>query len=244
MIDRIALVTDFGGSGPYLGQMKLRLSGLVPHIPVIDLISDLEPFRPDLAAYFLPALTRDMPAGTLYLCVVDPGVGGARGALAVEADGGWYVGPDNGLLASVARRANHVRILRIDWRPDKLSDSFHGRDLFAPVAAMLCDGNYPRHTEIDSSEIAGSDWPDELNRIIYADHYGNLVTGIRAVRLDRQRRIRAGDRQIAYARTFCEVPPGRAFWYENSFGLVELAINQGDARGALGLEIGDWIERS
>ena len=242
MTDRIALVTDFGGSGPYVGQMKLRLSGLAPRIPVIDLISDLQPFRPDLAAYLLPALSVEMPAGTLYLCVVDPGVGGARGALAVDVDGDWYVGPDNGLLAPVIRRANHVRILRIDWRPEKLSDSFHGRDLFAPVAAMLCDGSYPNHTEIDSGEIAGSDWPDELAKIIYADNYGNLVTGIRASGLDRRLRLQVRGREIDYARTFCEVPPGQAFWYENSFGLVELAVNQGDARIAVGLGIGDPVE--
>ena len=105
MIDRIALVTDFGPGGPYVGQLKLRLSELVPGIPVIDLVSDLTPFRSDLAAYFLPALVRDIPNSTLYLCVVDPGVGGERAALAVLADGNWYVGPDNGLLAVVARRA-------------------------------------------------------------------------------------------------------------------------------------------
>jgi len=95
----IALVTDFGGASPYLGQMQLRLSGLLPRLPVIDLVSDLAPSRSDLAAYFLPALVRNMPARTLYLCVVDPGVGGERSALAVEADEDWYVGPDNGLPA-------------------------------------------------------------------------------------------------------------------------------------------------
>ncbi|WP_089729710.1 SAM hydrolase/SAM-dependent halogenase family protein [Candidatus Thiosymbion oneisti] len=243
-IDRIALVTDFGVGSPYVGQMKLRLSGLLPQVPVIDLISDLAPFRADLAAYLLPALVRDMPARTLYLCVVDPGVGGERSALAIEADGDWYVGPDNGLLALVARRADRVRVLRVDWRPEVLSASFHGRDLFAPIAASLCDGKLPRYIELDGGLLIGNDWPNALAKVVYADIYGNLITGIQAADLDRDARLRVGGRDITYARTFCAVPPGQAFWYEDAFGLVELAVNQGDAHRTLGLDLGARIELS
>lgn len=241
MIDRIALVTDFGPGGPYVGQMKLRLSELVPPILVADLVSDLTRFRPDLAAYLLPPLARDVPAGTLYLCVVDPGVGGERAALAVEADGCWYVGPDNGLLAMVVRRAMRVRVLQVDWRPERLSDSFHGRDLFAPVAAMLCRGQLPARSEMNPKLMVGSDWPDELSRILYEDPYGSLMTGCRAASLERGAVIEARGRELRHARTFCEVPPGTAFWSENSFGLVELAVNQGRATLALGLGPGDPV---
>jgi len=240
-IERIALVTDFGGTGPYMGQMRLRLSGLLPRIPIFDLVSDLAPFRPDLTAYFLPALVRDMPPRTLYLCVVDPGVGGERAALAVEADGDWYVGPDNGLLALVTQRAGRVRVLRVDWRPQVLSPSFHGRDLFAPVAAMLCKGKKPDGTELGLDALIGNDWPQGLAKVIYVDGYGNLITGIQAYDLDRDIGLQVGEWEIPYARTFCAVPPGQAFWYENSFGLVELAVNQGDAHRALGLDLGDRI---
>jgi len=244
-IDRIALVMDFGGTSPYLGQMQLRLSELLPRFPVIDLVSDLAPFRADLAAYFLPALVRDMPARTLYLCVVDPGVGGERSALAIEADGDWYVGPDNGLLALVTRRAGKARVLRVDWRPEVLSPSFHGRDLFAPVAAMLCTGSgVPRCTELDKATLIGNDWPHQLAKVIYVDGYGNLVTGMQASDLAKDSRVRVDGREIAYARTFCSVPPGQAFWYENSFGLVELAINQGNAHHLLGLDPGAQVEIS
>jgi S-adenosylmethionine hydrolase len=242
MIDRIALVTDFGGSGPYVGQLRLILSALLPRIPVVELISDLVPFRPDLAAYVLPALARDMPARTLYLCVVDPGVGGDRAAIAVLADGNWYVGPDNGLLALVARRAKEVRALRVSWRPERLSPSFHGRDLFAPIAALLCDGTVPQSEEVDCSFVVGGGWPNELPRLVYADAYGNLMTGLRASSLNRGAVVRAGGRALGFARTFCEVPPGEAFWYENAFGLVELAVNQGRADRALGLRPGDPIQ--
>ena len=241
MINRIALVTDFGLGGPYVGQMQLRLAELVPAIRVLDLISDLPPFRPDLSAYFIPALVRDMPDGTLYLCVVDPGVGGGRGALVIKADGCWYVGPDNGLMAAVAQRGKDVQVLRVDWRPEHMSDSFHGRDLFAPIAAMLCDGKIPPCTDIEPEQMVGGDWPCDLLRIVYVDHYGNLMTGLRAAALDREAILDAGGRKLGFVRTFCEGPPGTAFWYENSFGLVELAVNQGSAGRDLRLAVGDPI---
>jgi len=242
MLDRIALVTDFGSRSPYVGQMRLRLDALLPRVPVIELESDLAPFRPDLAAYFLPALARDMPARTLYVSVVDPGVGSERAVLAVEADGDWYLGPDNGLLALVARRARRVRILRVDWRPERLSASFHGRDLFCPIAAKLVEQESLEWAPLDRGDMLGSDWPEELSKVIYADNYGNLITGIRAACLDESARMIVAGREVRCARTFCEVPAGQAFWYENCFGLVELAVNQGNARLALGLEVGDEVE--
>lgn len=240
-VRRIALVTDFGGDGPYVGQMKLRLVGLVPELPVVDLVSDLPPFRPDLAAYLLPALVRGMPSGTLYLCVVDPGVGGDRLALALEADGNWFVGPDNGLFALLTRRSADPCLRRVDWRPERLSDSFHGRDLFAPIAAMLAGGTLPDSMEIEPVAMQGTGWPDDLPRVVYTDRYGNLMTGMRASGTVREAVLGAGGHRLGFARTFCEVTPGTAFWYENSLGLVELAVNQGRADRILGLGPGDPI---
>lgn len=242
LMRRIALLTDFGAAGPYVGQVKLRLSELAPDVPVVDLVSDLPPFRPDLAAYLLPALARGMPTATLYLCVVDPGVGGGRLALDLEAGGNRFVGPDNGLLAIVARHAAAPTLRRLDWRPPSLSESFHGRDLFAPVAAMLCRGEQPPSTPMETAAMRGMDWADELPRILYRDVYGNLVTGLRARGLPRGLVILAGGQRLGFARTFCEVPSGAAFWYENSLGLVELAVNRGRADRLLGLETGDAVE--
>jgi S-adenosyl-L-methionine hydrolase (adenosine-forming) len=237
----IALVTDFGDQGPYVGQMELCLTGRAPQAQVTRLISDLPPFRPDLAAYLLPALARDVTGPMLYLCVVDPGVGGERGVLAVEADGSWFVGPDNGLLALVVRRAAQRRVLRVTWRPRQMSASFHGRDLFAPVAAMLFNGERVDGAEIDVGEMAGKDSPQDRPCIIYGDRYGNLLTGLRGDQLDRRTTIQAGPSALRFARTFCEVPSGTAFWYEDAFGLVELAVNQGRADQLLGLRPGDGI---
>jgi S-adenosylmethionine hydrolase len=240
-IQRIALVTDFGGAGPYLGQMQLVLAGLAPRIPVAGLISDLAPFRPDLAAYLLPGLARDLPPGTLYLCVVDPGVGSDRGVIAVEADDCWYLGPDNGLLSIVERRARQSRVLRVDWRPKNMSNSFHGRDLFAPVAATLCRGDMSGTVPLQPSSMVGADWPSDLCKVVYVDDYGNLITGVRACSLNQGAYVRAAGLEIGFARTFCEVRPGQVFWYENALGLVELAVNQGRADRTLGKRPGDEI---
>jgi len=237
---QIALITDFG-AGPYIGQVRLCLGGLVPGVPVVDLVSDLPPFRPDLAAYLVPALARDLPDGLVYLCVVDPGVGGERAALALGVGKDWYVGPDNGLLALVARRAQGPCLLRVAWRPQRLSMSFHGRDLFAPLAAVLCQGQVPDSAPLPLAEMIGADWPDEQARVIYVDRYGNLITGLRSDQIDPASALHAGGQVLQFAPTFCAVPAGTAFWYANAFGLVELAVNQGRADRRLGLGAGDPV---
>ena len=242
-IERIALVTDFG-AGIYVGQLMARLSSLLPGLPLIDLVHDLPPFRPDLAAYLLPALVRDLPAATLYLCVVDPGVGGDRLGLVLEAGDDLFIAPDNGLLSQVARRCERPRPRRIDWRPPWVSQSFHGRDWFAPVAAVLCRGEPLALTDLDSGALVGADWPDERPAVVYVDAYGNLMCGLRAEAMPPGAQVIAAGRPLHFARTFCEVPPGHPFWYENALGLVEIAVNQGRADRLLGLGPGDPISVS
>lgn len=238
-VRRIALVTDFG-AGIYSGQVKGRLSELAPQTPVIDLAHDLPPFRPDLAAYLLPAMVRDMPRGTLYLCVVDPGVGGERAGLVIESEGDWFVGPDNGLLSRVLSRVR-ASVQRIDWRPVVSSTTFHGRDWFAEIAARLALGTCDGLTDLDRDETVGREWAEDLRVVVYVDVYGNLICGLRASQVSQSAQIFAGGRSLSRARTFCEVPSGEAFWYENALGLVELAVNMGRADRVHGLAPGDPI---
>ncbi|TCT20789.1 SAM hydrolase/SAM-dependent halogenase family protein [Thiobaca trueperi] len=240
VVQRIVLVTDFGG-GLYVGQMRARLDALLPATPVIDLVHDLPAFRLDLAAYLLPALVRDMPDDTLYLCVVDPGVGGERAALLIQTDNGWFIGPDNGLLAPLVRRADSANVWRIGWQPVRMSASFHGRDWFVPAAARLCQGSDLQMAPLDPDTLVGAEWPAELSAILYIDHFGNLISGLNASGRDCQSRLQVGTHRLPQARTFCEVAPGAPFWYENAFGLVEIAVSQGRADQLLGLAAGDPI---
>lgn len=137
----IFLFTDFGAEGPYLGQVKAVLSGMAPGVQTIDLVSNAPSADPESSAVLLGALSQYLPSDCVVLGVVDPGVGGVRDPVVVRADGRWLVGPDNGLFDGVTARADEVVRYVIQWRPTRLSASFHGRDLFAPVAARVAVGN-------------------------------------------------------------------------------------------------------
>ena len=237
----IVLFTDFGLTGPYTGQVKTVLQRIAPAVPVIDLFADAPSRNPKSAAYLLAAYALWFPAGTVFLCVVDPGVGGARAPVLVEADGRFYVGPDNGLFELVRRRAASARVFEITWRPERLSASFHGRDLFAPVAARLARGDKPGAKERPPAFGRHAQWPDDLAEIVYLDHYGNAMTGLRASALASETVLVIGKHRIAHADTFSGVPAGTALWYENSNGLAEIAVNLGRADDRLGLQIGDAV---
>lgn len=237
----ILFLSDFGLAGPYVGQVHAVLARWAPGTAVIDLMHDLPPFRPIGAGHLLAALHRSLVArgvdGTVYLAVVDPGVGTDRAPLVVEASGARFVGPDNGLLSAIAA-AEGARAWRIDWRPDALSDSFHGRDLFAPVAAMLARGEPVPHTDIALSQLSHADAVASLAEVIYIDRFGNVMSGIDAAELPRDAVLEASGQRFRRARTFGEVPPGTGFWYANSLGLVEIAVNQGSAAALFGLVVG------
>lgn len=235
----IFLATDFGLTGPYTGQMKATLARLAPTIEVVDLFADLPPFSPDLAAYLLAAYANILEAGDVLLAVVDPGVGSAREPLMMRADDRWFVGPDNGLFALIRRRARDVLCKRITWRPTHLSASFHGRDLFAPVAAKLARG---KRVAAEAWSPAPTDWPDDLAKIVYVDHYGNGMTGLRASETEDAAVIRINNDDLTRARTFSDRARGQAFWYENANGLVEIAVNGGSAAEYFGLKPGFRLE--
>lgn len=233
----IVLFTDYGVGGPYIGQLQVVLQTRAPRIPVIDLCANVPRQNPKAASYLLAALRNSLPQPDVWLCVVDPGVGTWSDApLMLNLDGRWFVGPDNGLFDIVARRARQRSSYRIQWQPGQLSHSFHGRDLYAPVAAELALGRRPA-AELQNWQPR-YDWPDDLNEIIYTDAFGNAVTGMRAAYLNTDSRLVINGESLGYARTFAEVSTGSVFWYENSSGLVEIAVNQGSAVELMALEVG------
>jgi S-adenosylmethionine hydrolase len=234
----IVLFTDFGEVGPYVGQVKAALVRDAPGVPVIDLLHDAPMFQARASSYLLSSLIDVFPTDVVFLCVVDPGVGGNRAPAIVEADGRRFVGPDNGLFEVVMRRANQRSFRRITWQPDSLSASFHGRDLFAPVAAMLARGEDVPSEERPEEEARRPHWPDDLHEIIYLDNFGNAMTGLRAKNIPQTVEMTINGHRLTRSRTFSDLPKGGAFWYENSSGLVEFAVNQGDAKTALGIDIG------
>jgi S-adenosylmethionine hydrolase len=239
----IVLFTDFGLEGPYTGQVQAVLREQAPGIPVISLFADLASFDIEAAAYLLPAYAAGFPPGSVFLCVVDPGVGGSRPGAVVRADGRWYVGPDEGLFAILARRARQVECWHLP-PPQAASPSFHGRDVFAPLAARLArDSNFgagPRAATTNTRP----EWPDELQQVVYLDRYGNAITGTRAAAVDDAATLRVNGHAVPRTRTFSETEPGAAFWYANSSGLVEIAVNRGRADRLLDIAVGTPFEWS
>lgn len=236
----IALFTDFGWRGPYTGQMHAVLARHEPRPAVIDLLHDAPRCNPRASSHLLAALTQFLPAGTVFVAVVDPGVGTERRPLVVEADDQWFVGPDNGLLDVVSARASRVRWWHIERAPERDHATFHGRDLFAPVAGVIARGEPVPGTPV---EPAWDDRADtDLEEVIFIDDYGNACTGIRAVAGDTlELRFEGGT--LPAARTFADVPPGEPMWLINSLGLVEIACNGASAAERFGLAIGTPVSR-
>lgn len=234
----IVLFTDFGLSGPYTGQMKAVLAEQAPAEAVIDLLADAPMFNPRASAHLLAAYCREFPTEAVFLCVVDPGVGSERQPVIVKAGGRYFVGPDNGLFHMLIKSDAAAEAWRITYRPPKLSASFHGRDLFAPVAAQIARGDAIPGEAVATDSLIGQSWPARLEEVIYIDHYGNALTGILEKDIDSGVRIEIGGHELSRARTFSDVGDKELFWYINSNGLVEVAQNGGSAARALGLEIG------
>ena len=235
----IVLFSDFGVRDPYVGQIKARLALEAPGVPVVDLLHEVPDFEVQAGAHLLAAFAGGFPSGTVFMTVVDPGVGTTRDAVVVMAGARWYVGPDNGLLSVVAQRATDARIWRIDWRPPELSASFHGTDLFSVVAAEIARGEFPtgKLTAVDtlSFNFVPDDWP----YVIYIDHYGNAWTGLRRVSPDA--RVSAAGKTFTHGESFGFVGRGEGFWFMNSVGLLELAVNRGSAAGHFGISVGDAV---
>lgn len=238
----ILLLVDYGLAGPYLGEVTAAIKRLTPRTEVINLFPDLPRGDIRAAAVLLAAGTVDFPPDTIFFCVVDPGVGTFKDPPAIlRIDGRWYVGPDNGIFDLIAGQAGCTECEEIIWRPSRLSRSFHGRDLYAPVCAVLSEGRLP--------ETVRREWrrrhvlEDDPRAVVYIDGFGNAFTGIRARTLPQDCSLRCGSQDaIHHATTFAQVPSGGAFWYENSSGLVEIAVNQGSAAELLDIKVGESVE--
>lgn len=242
--DPIFLFTDFGAADIYVGQIKAVLARTAPGVPVIDLLNDAPRFGIEAAAHLLAALVPQLPSGSVTIAVVDPGVGTDRRPIALHCDERWFVGPDNGLLSVLAARASSSAVHEIVWRPDALSRSFHGRDLFAPIAARIAAGSLlgadlQSRPALDVRLDGGDLW-----KVIHVDHYGNVVTGVRSAALQDPAVLVVAGVEVSRAGIFGEVAQGQLFWYVNSIGLVEIACNQASAGARLQVQPGDRIARA
>ncbi len=236
----ILLLTDFGTRDPYVGQIKARLAEQAPDQQVIDVLHEVPDFNPHAGSHLLAAFAGVFPAGSVFLAVVDPGVGTSRDGVVVLAGRRWFVGPDNGLMSVVAARASDTQIWRIQWKPQDASATFHGRDVFAVIAAEISRGEFPESKleKVDKLQIEFD--AGDLSRVIYIDHYGNAWTGVRQVPTNA--RVAVSGELLKHAESFGFVEKGEGFWFNNSVGLLEVAVNRGRAADRFGLKVGDVVQ--
>ena len=238
----IYFFTDFSNQGPYLGQMESVLLEIEPSLRVVNLMSDAPFADPRASAYLLAALARYVPDNAIIVAVVDPGVGSKRKALCMNIGNRWLLGPDNGLLSIVAKDAGNSALYEIDTpAPGSVSASFHGRDLFAPAAGAIACGQMPTGPVMPIDQMVGATWGTNLNEIIYIDGFGNAMTGILAASVENVTGLEIGEARIPRAITFSSVAVGECFFYENSIGLIEIAVNRGHAAMLLELQVGESI---
>lgn len=241
MTKLITLFSDFGIGSLYNAEIQLTLLHNDPDIHFVPLISDAPAFQIEAAAYLLNAYQPRLPEYAITLAIVDPGVGTNRKGIALKADKQWFIGPDNGILDVVASHATATKWWDIQWHPDQVSASFHGRDVFAPVAIALANHQIPANLKPIINKKPKFTAPD-LNKIIYIDHYGNLMTGIPADKLSCDPIITFKDYQLPFQQTFGDNEIKAPFWYRNSVDLVEIAVNQGCAHDFFKCQVGDEIE--
>lgn len=230
--------TDFGYQGPYVGLLKAAFKRLGAHGAMIDLMHDVPPFDVFAGSILLRQLQDEFSAGDIVVAVVDPGVGSAqREPVIVTANGVRFVGPDNGLFGELAGMTER-RV--ISWRPDRLSASFHGRDLFAPVAARLVKREHPDDFS-QLTDVACHTIAHDGVRVVYVDNFGNCMLSLRGYDVPERRPVSVNGVQLPWSPTFAEVDDRQLFWYTNSIGLLELAAAKDSAASRLNLSAGSVV---
>jgi len=253
----ITLTTDFGSGSPYVAAMKGVILSLNPAATLVDITHEVPAQDVRYAAIVLDDVSDRFPDGTVHVAVVDPGVGTERAIVFVRIGRQNYLAPDNGLLSRLARRTPPAKIVRLtesEYWLQPVSATFHGRDIFAPVAARLSLGLAPAHLGVPTERLAMLDWPEVRlspgrieGSVLLIDSFGNLVTDIRAVllpsapeaadaRVSCQGRIVTG-----LVRTYGEATVGSLIALIGSSGHLELAVVGGSAAATLRAVPGDPV---
>jgi S-adenosyl-L-methionine hydrolase (adenosine-forming) len=250
----ITLTTDFGAGSPYVAAMKGVMLGINPALRLIDLSHEVSPQDVTHGAVLLAETTTWFPAGTTHVAVVDPGVGTARRLLYARIGDQQYLAPDNGLLSLLAKRTRPVRMVELAnseyWLP-AVSNTFHGRDILAPVAGQLSLGLEPERLGPIVSDLKMLDWPDPKagdhridGAVRWIDHFGNLITNIPASMLAATEdspsvRISCGGMQInGTIKSYGARQPGELTALIGSSGFLEIAAVNGSAANMLHVAAG------
>jgi S-adenosyl-L-methionine hydrolase (adenosine-forming) len=255
MSDRpiLTLTTDFGLRDFYAGALKGSILTINPGIQVIDVAHTITGHDVLEAAFIIRGFYRSFPKGTAHVAVVDPGVGGARRPILVESKDYYFIGPDNGIFSYVYQMEGTFRVVHLTATQHfaaGVSDTFHGRDIFGPVAAHLLDGLDPRWLGQEITDFTRLPLPEVTaagnrvaGQVVYVDRFGNLVTNIEGAMLaaaaGRRLRVSAGAAVIdGLSQSYDRVAPGAPVALVGSLQTLEISVNRGSASAVLGLARG------
>ncbi len=250
----ITLLTDFGLRDAYVAAMKGVILGINPDVVLVDLTHEIPPQDVAAGAFVLAEAIRYFPPGTIHLAVVDPGVGSARRGLAAFAGGRYFVGPDNGLFHFAFKDSQDLTVVSLEnpaYFRAEISATFHGRDIFAPVAAHLSRGTRLQELGPPVAEPVRLSIPEPRftdsqaqGRFIYVDRFGNLVSNLRFDKLldwlaGRKFRVEVGGHILTrLSRTYADAAPGEILALKGSHGYLEIACNLASAAERLRLSVG------
>jgi S-adenosylmethionine hydrolase len=251
----ITLTTDFGAREPFVGIMKGVMLGHAPHLRFIDMAHEVSAFQPVEAGFWLAHALRYFPAGTLHVAVVDPGVGTPRALLVAFSGEQALLAPDNGLLAPLAARGKIDRVIQVDssrlvkFGVSDVSATFHGRDVFAPLAAAIAAGRCdPSDLGTDIGALSQAAWPPTSPRadggvagvIVAVDRFGNLISNIEssAVVALATPTVHIAGLRLPLKRTYGDAQPGEYMGLINSFEVLEVAQSRGNAAKGLNVAVG------
>jgi hypothetical protein len=254
----ITLTTDFGLKDPYVAEMKAVILSICPEAVIVDISHEVEKFDIRMGAYFLASAAPYFPKGTIHVAVVDPGVGTKRQPLLIQARHNFFIGPDNGILAMAARKQGILHTYKIvnhKLMLPRVSNTFHGRDIFAPVAAHVANGTPPTEfgPEIRDIVMPGFVKPrKEKNRLVgevlHVDRFGNIVTNVDEKELELTKtetvvniKLRNAKLRLKLCKAYGEVEKSEALAIIGSHDFLEIAINQGNAAESFGARIGDEV---
>jgi len=245
----VTLTTDFGLEDPFVGVMKGVLLGIAPEIQIVDITHSIPSHDVLQASLVLRASYRYFPEGTIHIAVVDPGVGSPRRPILVVTKRYFFIGPDNGVLSLACELEDQEQVLHLTSRKhflNPVSNTFHGRDIFSPVAAWLSRGTAPNLLGEEVPSLVKLDFPrvqrngNSLTAVVlYADKFGNLVTNISVDDMPAPEKgspfvIQLGDRKISQLHSsYADGAPGEVFAIWGSSGLLEISMNQAPAAETL-----------
>jgi S-adenosyl-L-methionine hydrolase (adenosine-forming) len=240
----IALLTDFGTQDYFVGAMKGAILSINENAQIVDITHDIEPQSIESAGFILRACYKNFPKKTIFVAVVDPGVGSGRRAILVETEDYYFVAPDDGLLSFVFDEAESFRVFELTDRKyfaEKVSATFHGRDIFAPVAAHLSRGVSPNEFGTEITDFIHNS-TDDNPQIIHIDRFGNLITNLKKENLPEKFYIEINGRRIEKLQKFyAEAEKSEVFMILGSAGFLEIVAFKNSAQKILSAESGQTI---